>query len=265
MYYNDYKESKGKMTEIKFIFIRNYTKDRVIKPHLHSCYELVVYLDATGECVIDGNKVINFRSNQIFLIPPQTSHGEKHTGYSKIMAIGFTTDKEVFAFNQVLQHTNMTMLNAVAAIRKEVAEKQFGYLDAIQSYLEILLYHFKRSLLPPMAEKFSIDFALRYIDEYFRTELNVNELASIAGYTPDYFRILFKEKTGKTPKKYILDKKIDYAKKLLEHSTLSITNISYECGFNYVPQFLVFFKKYAGLTPNQYRNESEAKQKREFP
>ena len=105
----------------------------------------------------------------------------------------------------------------------------------------------------------------RYIDEYFRTELNVNELASIAGYTPDYFRILFKEKTGKTPKKYILDKKIDYAKKLLEHSTLSITNISYECGFNYVPQFLVFFKKYAGLTPNQYRNESEAKQKREFP
>ena len=101
--------------------------------------------------------------------------------------------------------------------------------------------------------------------EYFRTELNVNELASIAGYTPDYFRILFKEKTGKTPKKYILDKKIDYAKKLLEHSTLSITNISYECGFNYVPQFLVFFKKYAGLTPNQYRNESEAKQKREFP
>ena len=93
MYYNDCKESKGKMTEIKFIFIRNYTKDRVIKPHLHSCYELVVYLDATGECVIDGNKVINFRSNQIFLIPPQTSHGEKHTGYSKIMAIGLLPTK----------------------------------------------------------------------------------------------------------------------------------------------------------------------------
>lgn len=242
------------MTEIKFIFIRNYTKDRIIKPHVHSCYELVVYLDASGECVIDGNKVINFRSNQIFLIPPQISHHEKHTGYSKIMAIGFTTDKEVFSFSQVLQYTNMTMLNAVAAIRKELSEKQFGYLDAIKSYLEILLYHFKRSLLPPMAEKFSIDFALRYIDEYFCTELNVNELASIAGYTPDYFRILFKEKTGKTPKKYILDKKIDYAKKLLEHSKLSITNISYECGFNYVPQFLVFFKKYTSLTPNQYRS-----------
>lgn len=242
------------MTEIKFIFIRNYTKDRIIKPHVHSCYELVVYLDASGECVIDGNKVINFRSNQIFLIPPQISHHEKHTGYSKIMAIGFTTDKEVFSFSQVLQYTNMTMLNAVAAIRKELSEKQFGYLDAIKSYLEILLYHFKRSLLPPMAEKFSIDFALRYIDEYFCTELNVNELASLAGYTPDYFRILFKEKTGKTPKKYILDKKIDYAKKLLEHSKLSITNISYECGFNYVPQFLVFFKKYTSLTPNQYRS-----------
>ena len=249
------------MTEIQFIFIRNYTKDRVIKSHLHSCYELVVYIDATGECVIDGNKIINFRSNQFLLIPPQISHGEKHAGYSKIMAIGFTTDKEDFSFDQVLQYTDMTMLNTVAAIRKELTEKQFGYLEAIRNYLEILLCHFKRSLLPSTAEKFSIDFALRYSDEYFRTELNVNELASIAGYTPDYFRILFKEKTGKTPKKYILDKKIDYAKKLLEHSALSVTNISYECGFNYVPQFLVFFKKYTGLTPNQYRNTANANQK----
>lgn len=240
---------------IQFVFIRNYAKDKVIKPHQHDCYELVVYFSANGESIIGDEKIINFRSNQSVLIPPHVSHQEKHTGFSKIMAIGFTTDERDFQFEEVLQYTDMDVLTAVAGIRKELTEKQFGYLDAIKNYLQIILYHFKRSLLPPSVEKFSIDFALRYIDEYFLTELNVADLAAIAGYTPDYFRILFKKKTGKTPKKYLSDKKIDHAKKLLEHSKMSVTDISYECGFNYVPQFLVFFKKCMGMSPNQYRRK----------
>ena len=243
------------MIKIQFAFVRNYTKDREIKVHAHACHELVAYLDATCECLINEKEIINIRSNQVLLIPPNVSHGEKHVGYSKVLAIGFTTDEPDFNFEQVLLHSDMTVLNAVEAIRKELAKKQFAYLDVIKNYLSVLLYQFCRKQLPPTVERYSIDFALKYIDEYFHTELNVDELAAVAGYTSDYFRILFKERTGKTPKKYITDKRMSHAKKLLEFSTLSVTEIAYECGFNYVPQFLVFFKKNMGITPGQYRNK----------
>lgn len=249
------------MIEIEFAFVRNYPKNRVITAHSHGCFELVAYLDAECDCTINKNRHYAMHSDQIMLISPNTVHSEKHKGYSRVIAIGYRTDDPDLIFDDVLIHSDITILNSLNAIRKELGKKQFGYQEVIKNYLTIILYQFKRNLLPPAIERYSIDYALKYIDEYFLTDIDINTLASNTGYTPDYFRILFKEKTGINPKKYISDKKISHAKKLLRYSNMSVTEVSYNCGFNYVPQFLVFFKKNVGITPKQYRAKKQAEDK----
>ena len=61
-----------------------------------------------------------------------------------------------------------------------------------------------------------IEIAVDYIDENFRENINLNMIASICNLSPCYFSKLFKKKMGINYNTYINNKKIDYAKKILE-------------------------------------------------
>ena len=71
--------------------------------------------------------------------------------------------------------------------------------------------------------------------------------------SPNYFGDLVKRETGKTAKEYIQLKTLSAAKeRLLDHSK-SVTQVSEQLGFQYPQHFIRFFKKFEGITPNQYR------------
>ena len=95
--------------------------------------------------------------------------------------------------------------------------------------------------------------SILYVDQYFMTDIRVDDLAKDCGYSSDHYRFLFKQATGVAPKQYILNKRISLAKKLLKGKDLSISEISVRCGFESYSQFMTFFKKKTGLTPNKYR------------
>lgn len=71
--------------------------------------------------------------------------------------------------------------------------------------------------------------------------------------SPNYFGDLVKKQTGVNAQKYIQDKIIDLAKSMLLGSEKSITEISYDLGFQYSQHFNRVFKKNTGLTPTAYR------------
>lgn len=71
--------------------------------------------------------------------------------------------------------------------------------------------------------------------------------------SPNYFGDLIKKETGKTAQEYIQDKIIALAKELLLGSEKTISEISYELGYQYSQHFNRIFKKNVGQTPNEYR------------
>ena len=71
--------------------------------------------------------------------------------------------------------------------------------------------------------------------------------------SPNYFGDLIKKETGKTAQEYIQDKIIALAKELLLGSEKTISEISYEVGYQYSQHFNRIFKKNVGQTPNEYR------------
>lgn len=71
--------------------------------------------------------------------------------------------------------------------------------------------------------------------------------------SPNYFGDLIKKGTGKTAQEHIRLKLTDTAKEMMLTPGMSISQVSYELGFQYPQHFTRLFKKEVGCTPNEYR------------
>ena len=79
--------------------------------------------------------------------------------------------------------------------------------------------------------------------------------AAAAGMSPFHFSRLFKKSTGKSPYQFVLQRRIERAKKLLRNSTRSLADVGGELGFSHQSHFTSAFRKQVGATPGAYRKE----------
>ncbi|MHC8373255.1 response regulator transcription factor [Pseudomonas sp. MDT1-85] len=92
-----------------------------------------------------------------------------------------------------------------------------------------------------------------YIDQHFRDSIDQRDLAKRCGMTTFRFSRLFKEANGVGFTDYILNKRMSFAKQLLDNSQMPITSIGYEAGFKDPSYFARAFKQFVNCTPSEYR------------
>ena len=92
-----------------------------------------------------------------------------------------------------------------------------------------------------------------YIEQHFRDSIDQRDLAQRCGMTTFRFSRLFKEANGLGFTDYILNKRMNFAKELLDNSQMPITSIGYEAGFKDPSYFARAFKQFANCTPSEYR------------
>jgi len=78
----------------------------------------------------------------------------------------------------------------------------------------------------------------------------------VAGISSLYFSEAFKRHQGVTPHKYILTKRVDWAKELLSTTELPIATIAQETGFSSQGHLTTTFSRLMGLTPWEFRKKS---------
>lgn len=79
------------------------------------------------------------------------------------------------------------------------------------------------------------------------------EMAEEAGLSPDYFTRLFKATYGIPPRRYLLERRMELAGRILRDSTLSVKEVCVELGESDVGTFCRLFKRVMGKTPTHYR------------
>lgn len=94
---------------------------------------------------------------------------------------------------------------------------------------------------------------LRFINDYYRQDISLAQTAEQLHMNPNYISQMFKKETGITFIRYITDLRVEHAKKLLSTTSMSISDIASEAGFNDYFYFLKTFKKITGITPSQFR------------
>ncbi|MBR5930224.1 MAG: helix-turn-helix domain-containing protein [Prevotella sp.] len=92
-----------------------------------------------------------------------------------------------------------------------------------------------------------------YINENYMDELRLAQMAEIAGMSASAFSRFFKQHTGRNLSDYIIDIRLGYATRKLVDTSRSISEISFECGFNNLSNFNRIFKKKKGCSPSEFR------------
>lgn len=101
-----------------------------------------------------------------------------------------------------------------------------------------------------------IGISINYIHNNFERDISLGDIAKYVFLSPSYFTRAFKEETGMSPISYLLRVRIDRARELLVDTGLKIVDIALSVGFSNQQRFNEMFKKYAGLTPLQYRKSN---------
>lgn len=99
-----------------------------------------------------------------------------------------------------------------------------------------------------------VEQAVSVISQNLQTPCSLDTLAARCGYSKNHIIHVFKAETGLTPYAYIQKLRIDNAKRLLDYSSLSASEIAVECGFGSYINLYKEFHKSEGCSPLQWRS-----------
>jgi two-component system response regulator YesN len=127
--------------------------------------------------------------------------------------------------------------------------------DALFDLLSRELYDIFEMILDERqkADAKPMRLAKRYIHENYASQITLNKIAEITGFNPTYFSTLFKQETGKNYLEYLSEVRIGKACDYLKDTNKTVAAICEEVGYSDLKHFSKNFKKYTGLSPNEYR------------
>jgi AraC family transcriptional regulator len=159
-----------------------------------------------------------------------------------------------------LPHLRATM----AAVDAELtAGADGGGRLAAESLANILAVHLIRHVLAPRRPERGRDGALprtrlravvEYIEECLDDRLSLEQMAAVAHLSPYHFARQFKASTGLPPHQYVIARRVERARQLLQAGTdLSLADVAAHAGFSDQSQLTHHFKRLVGVTPGQFR------------
>lgn len=123
----------------------------------------------------------------------------------------------------------------------------------------LLQRHNQRSL--PMREvagglgSWKLKQVISYIEDNLESELSLAEIASVASVSVSHLKTLFRQSTGMPVHQYVLRRRVERAKLLLQDRSLSIAQVAFAAGFAHQSHLARHMRKILGVTPAVVRQE----------
>lgn len=155
------------------------------------------------------------------------------------------------------------MEEQIKDIIREYSEKKEGYKLALKARLYDLVVLLIRKV--PMEKRTyeeenrqidtlnRLENVFQYVEKNYSSEISLEQVAFVAGYSIYHFTRFFKKNTGITFSQYLSNFRITKAEWELLNDNSNITEIAYKSGFNSTKTFNRVFKEVKGQTPSQYR------------
>ncbi len=99
------------------------------------------------------------------------------------------------------------------------------------------------------------DMVNTYIQEHYQEDFLFEDLADKIGISYSYMRKIVKDETGKSLIDNLNMLRMEQAKKLLLDTQMNVTEIALQVGYRNVQSLNRYFKKYEGISPNQFRRQ----------
>ena len=233
----------------------------------HTFEQNKFYYVTDGECSISvEGKTYNAKKGMWFFIPAGTLH--KFHNYPDKPMEKYWMHFDLYPDSSLAK--SLSLNNYVNVPENSVVEKLFSeYIkhkrnDGLTDKIEIKAILLKLiSEYIKLSEKSDIkvekkaedriEKVLSYININLKKDLTNEELAKICFLHPNHFIRFFKQKTGATPQQYIMQKRMENAKRLIEQTDLSMAEIAEKTGLYDTAHLSRAFKKFYSMAPTQYK------------
>ena len=107
------------------------------------------------------------------------------------------------------------------------------------------------------------DYVSQFVDyamNHYSDGIDLGEIVKEFNISPSRFRAVFKKQMNRTPWEYVIDCRIEQAKKLFITGKYNMSEVSYMVGYDDIHYFSRLFKKKVGLAPTEFlKNRQEGK------
>ena len=248
----------------------NVEKGRILNE-----YQLLYITDGNGVFTYGDNKESYLiTEGKMFFLMPGVWHTYKpleNSGWNEYW-IGFKgdiiqkiVDGNFFVNRQPVFNIGLNeriidlYIKAIEIANEERAGYQQALAGIVMHILGLMYYRDKTRDFDNEELINKINKAKVIMRESIYQNMTAEDIAKNLNISYSGFRRAFKEFTGTSPSKYMLELKLNEAKLLLSTSSQSVKQISYSLNFDNPDYFPIFFKKRTGLSPVEYRTNVEIK------
>ena len=239
-------------------------------PHTHNHMELFYIVGGKGQFLIQ-DQLYPVDVNNLVIINPNVTHTEVSLNAQPLEYIVLGIDGIELATSEdsngqfnILDHVESVEISGcLRNILREMEQKNPGYEDVCQAYMEILIIRMMRNtalsvLTEPQVISANRQCAAvkRYIDLHFKESLTLDQLAEEAHINKYYLSHAFKREYGVSPINYLITKRIEESKYLLAETDLSTSQIAQLLGFSSLSYFSQVFRRTQSTSPMEYRQRT---------
>ena len=240
LYLNTGKDTDNKNPQNEVVQLMNHT----IESQMLACIEygkkdelrdiLKFNIQYADPPAYDNSSMIRTYKNVFIASATLCSRAAIRGGMDYDLAIS-TSDKYI---------SKVELFNTLSEIELELIKMIIWYTEQVASIVDF-------SQSSPLVKK-----TVAYIQAHIDERLTVNDISAHLHQNPSYLSHYFKAQTGETINNYITREKINKSKRLLIGSNLSLLEISSQLSFSSQQYFQSVFKKNVGMTPTEFRNQT---------
>ena len=217
-----------------------------------------------GEGYFDfGDKVIESKKGDVVFLPKDSSYDHfLETEKCMSLRIGFLADIEnpvPKAYSSDGFHSIHKIINELPVFWRN--NDPASYHKCLSMFHELIAFFIEQDEKSYEAKTNYriIKPAVEYLKEHtFDADLDINVLPDLCRISPSYFRRIFLENFKISPKKYVEEKRLDYANMLIKSGEFNtVYEVAENVGYNDPLYFGRVFKKKFGISPSYIRTRKE--------
>jgi len=237
--------------------------------HVHEDYTIGLIQEGVMDAFLDGSKQ-RLNKTSIITVNPDEAHAcqsQLHNGYKhysiylkpeflKTLSSENFKGEELFFKNGRFDNVKLAikLVNIINQNENSLSSKIDFECELIDALNELLLTNANTALQKSLTlHDTMIIRAKEYINDNLGLDLQLSDISDELDISKYHFLRLFKEKTFLSPHSYLMLKRIEKSKQLLQKGERLI-DIAYKCGFNDQSHLNRRFKSINGLTPGNYKN-----------